>query len=215
MAAPTIVFHINNSATTTPSWQVIGAGDVITFTGSGDVGDPVTAPASGYSVADELWLDAATDYQCLRYEGGGATAAYSASPNWSLTNDDYLAIQATVNPETSAGKLTHWDTSAHSTTAKEILAGTTNMAYNWLRAGETQSNVTHALTSTNSLPAGYATQTDVTSTFQFDGATQLTFTSACSAANENRIIYHCFVPDDAGAGTTGHDPVMTYTYYYT
>ena len=222
MAAPTIVWYINTSSNDTPSWTTIGGSDTIRFTGPDTVADssfdPVTAPTSGYKVAEELWLDATSDAQCGRYQGGGATASYGSAPSWSLTNTgDYIAIQAQTNPETAAGNLTAWDTASHSTTAKEILNDMNGSAYSWLRAGETANNVSHSASSSgSSLPSGYSTQTDATTTFQLKGSTySITNSAACSADNETRYIIHCFVPHDASAGTSGHDPVLTYTYYYT
>jgi hypothetical protein len=217
MAAPTITWTIYSTAT----WYDIGGSDTIKFTGPDTVADtswdPVTAPASGYKVADELWLDASTDRQSTQYEGGGATAAYSASPNWTLNNDDYMAIEITVNPETSAGNLTAWDTSAHSTHTSEILNDMNGNNYSWLRAEFTENNVTiDTAPDNNEDSAGYKAQTDATTTYQLKGDTySIDAAGACTAGNANYFMIHCFVPHDASAGTTGHTPVLTYTYYYT
>ena len=218
MAAPTITWTIYE----TDTWYDIGGAETIKFTGPDTVADTswdeVTRPASGYKVAEELWLDhTSADRQSTQYEGGGATATYGVAPNWSLSNDDYMAIEITVNPETSAGNLSAWNTSSHAATTKEILAGTTNMAHSWLRAGFTENEVSIDTAPDNAdIPGGYEAQTDATTTFQLQGSTySQNAAGAVTAGNANYFMFHCFVPDDAGAGTVGHDPVLTYTYYYT
>ena len=217
MAEPTITWTIYNTAT----WYDIGGGDTIKFTGPDTVADTswdeVTRPASGYKVADELWLDAASDRISTQYEGGGAAGVYTAAPAWTLNNDDYMAIEVTVANETSAGNLTAWDTSGHSTTAKEILAGTTNMAHSWLRAEFTQNNVAIDTAPDNADDSvGYKAQTDVLTTYQLQGSTySQDAAGACTAGNANYFMMHCFVPNDAVASTTCHEPVVTYTYYWT
>lgn len=217
MAEPTITWTIYETAT----WYDIGGGDTIKFTGPDTVADTswdkVTRPASGYKVAEELWLDATNDRQSTQYEGGGATAAYGNSPSWSLSNDDYMAIEITVANETSAGNLTAWDTSGHSTATTEILNDMDGNAYSWLRAGFTENNVAIDTAPDNSdIPAGYSTQTDATTTYQLKGSTySVDAAGACTAGNANYFMMHCFVPHDASPGTTNHTPVLTYTYYWT
>lgn len=213
MAEPTITFQIYSSG-----WQTWGSGDTLKFCGSGGISDPVTVPASGeFKVADKMILDASTDYECTQYEGGGNTGAKgSGTPLSAISNDDYIQILVSTNPETAAGELTLWDDTNYNTTNNEILTDSDWSNYCWIRMAETGSNVTGTNAPDNAgVPSGYKSQTDSTTTYQYKGSTKLTFSSACAAGKGNRIVMHCFVPDNAGAGTSGHTCVLTYTYYYT
>jgi len=223
MAAPTYVWHINNSTISTPDWNTIldAANDNIRFTGSGGEADPITAPVSNYMVANEMWFhdDDGIDYQCNMYQGGGQAGTYGSAPAWTINNScDYIAIQATVNCESAAGSLTLWDDNNYNTLANEILtdpdwSGAADTC--WLRTGQSADNVTHSAT-TATMPTNYDTQTDQTATYQIHGSgATLDASSALTTNNEHRYITHCFVPHNAGSGTSGHAWVYAYTYYYT
>ncbi len=222
MAAPTYVWHINNSTTSTPDWNTIldDANDNIRFTGVGGEADPVTAPAANYIVANQLWFhdDDGTDHQCNMHQGGGSVGVYDAAPGWTINNScDYIAIQATVNAESSAGSLTLWDDNGYSTTTNEILQDTDwdSTTQCWLRTGIAADNVTHSAT-TGTMPAAYDTQTDKTATYQiFGSGSTLDHSALLTINNEHRYITHCLIPHNAGSGTTGHTWVYAYTYYYT
>ena len=222
MAAPTYVWHINNSVTSTPDWNTIldDTNDNIRFTGAGGEADPITAPVADYMVANKLFFhdDDSTDYECLMYQGGGQAGVYDAAPSWTIDNTcDYIAIQATVNSESAAGSLTLWDDNNYNTTANEILQDVDwdSTTQCWLRTGQSADNVTHSAT-TASMPTNYDTQTDKTSTYQiFGSGSTLDASAALSTDNEHRYIIHCFVPHNAGSGISGHAWVYAYTYYYT
>jgi len=202
--ASTVKFYVNNTASTTPSLQECTASGVFKFTGVGGIGNPVQAPATNYMVADEFHMDESTDYECLRYEGGGSTGTYGGSPSWTLTNDDYIFIEITTQSESSAGKLTFWNTSSHASTAGEPLQDADwNAATEcWIRAEETANNVTMVLASDDSTSAGYKAQTDADNTYQVFGAgSMITFSGAVTANNCNRFICHAFVPHNATGGS--------------
>ena len=130
------------------------------------------------------------------------------------TNTNILAI--TFDQAITGGRLTAWDTDAHTTIAKEILAGTTEMgAHSCLRAQVTALNVAEAA-GAGSLDAAWKTQTKTTTTYQLKGDTYYQdFGGAVGAGNQVRFVVTCYVPDDFVAGTTGHDPVLTAKYTYT
>ena len=223
MAAPTISIRMNTGSEGTPTWSEVLAADVITFTGSGSSdGDlkPVPRPsgANKTHVADELWWEDndSTDLEVTIYEGGGDEAADYTTDIFptDLTNTNYIAIQADTNPESQAGELEAWDDNSYNTTTKEMLAGTTELSgHSQLRAAETASNVTPA-TGAGSLPGAYETQTAQTTTYQLQGSTRsITFSSALSAGNQNRVICHVFTCADSTAGQETVE--LTYKYYYT
>jgi len=129
------------------------------------------------------------------------------------TNTNVLAIQ--FSQAITGGRLTAWDTTAHSTVAKEILAGTTEMGANsWLRAGVTATNVAPTA-GAGTMPTGWTAQTKTTTTFQLKGDTYYVSFGAVGAGNQARFVVTCYVPYDSGSGTTGHDPVYTCRYTYT
>ena len=220
MAAPTIVLKYNSGTEAVPVWTDILGGEVITFTGAGSSdGDlkPIQRPASGIYVADELWIDKATDAEITLYDGGGQGAAYAADIfTVNPTNTNIFAIQADTNPETQAGQLEAWDTTSYAATTKESLAGTTNLPHSFWRAAETGSNVTPA-SGAGTMPAGYTSQLDTTTTYQLEGSTNfITFTTALSAGNQNRFVLHIIIPDDATNPTEANRTVeLTYHYFYT
>lgn len=131
------------------------------------------------------------------------------------TNTNVGAIQFSEATST-APRLTSWDTTGHSSTNKEILDGTTGTGGEaWLRGGITASNVTPGA-GAGSLPAGWTTQLVSTETYQIKGDEHYqTAASAIDSGSQVRFVITAFVPSDAGAGTTGHDPVLTARYTYT
>jgi len=218
--ASTVKFYINTSSSDTPSTTECTASDKFAFTGtggvSGGVASNIQAPASNYMVANQLWInDGASGAQCGRYEGGGATGTYGSAPSWTLTKDDYIFIEITDTAESAAGKVTFWNTTSHASTDGEPLQdpdwnGGTQC---WIRAAATASNVTMSATSDNDLAAGYSTQTDTTSTYQVYGSNMITFSSACSIGNCNRMVVHAFIPHNPSGGA--HPFVISYYNYTT
>lgn len=221
MAAPTILIKLNTGTEGSPTWTTVGASDTITFTGSGSSDTdlrPVPRPAGANKVhiANQLWVDTGTDLQCTVYEGGGDEVADYVTDIFptDLVNTNYIAIQADTNPESQAGELEAWDDESYNTTAKEMLAGTTeNSGHSSLRAAETGSNVTPA-SGAGTIPGAYETQTAETTTYQLQGSTRsITFSSILSAGNQNRIICHNYTCADSTAGQETIE--LTYKFYYT
>ncbi len=221
MAAPTISIRLNTGSEASPTWTEITSGDSIVFTGSGSSdGDlkPIPRPVGSNKVriADELWANRGTDVECTIYDAGGQEVTdYTLDmfpSNPTVTN--IIAIQADTNPESQAGELEAWDDTGYDSTTKEILAGTTNLgAHSQLRAAETASNVTTGA-GAGSLAAGYQSQPADGTTYQLQGSTRkITFTTALTAGNQNRIASHLFVVDDSTAGSETVE--LTYKYYYT
>lgn len=222
MAAPTITINYNDATEGSPNWTAVGASDVITFTGPDSVDgtmDPITRPVAGVRVADELWIvTSGTDVISPTYDGGGqevadfVTDVFTANPS----NTNILGITITVNPETSPGILRAWDDNTYSTTTEESIDGTTNMVESFWRACQTGSNVTVA-SGAGSIPANYLTMTANETEFCLQGTTyELTFTSACTAANMNRFLLHLLIPDDAtNPAVAARTISLTYHYFYT
>src|SRR3990172_5401419 len=143
---------------------------------------------------------------------GAKTIYFTAT----ATNTNIFAVQFDTNPTSTAPILTAWDSSAHSTTAKEILDGTTTVpaGNSLLRANLTSSNVLPA-SGAGTLAAGFKSQTSSTTTYQLKGDTyKQTASSAIDAGKQIRFALTCFIPDDIGAGTTEHDPVITVKYTF-
>jgi len=222
MAAPVITMAYNTVDSETPTWLAIGASEVITFTGAGSSdGDlkPITRPIAGVRVADELWIDKATDAAVLHYDGGGqevgdfATDVFTANP----VNTNVLAILASTNSETSAGILRAWDDTNYNTIIEESIAGTANMAHSFWRAIETGSNVSVASGAGTIPAAAYQNQIATLTTYQLQGDTfELQFTTALTAGNQNRFVLHLLIPDDAvNLAQASMTISLTYHFFYT
>lgn len=223
MAAPVITINYNDGTEGTPTWTEIVASSSINFTGPDTVDgtmDPITRPAVGVRVADELWIvTTGTDVQVSLYDGGGqevadfVTDVFTANP----TNTNILAIQASTDPETSAGVLRAWDDNTYSTTGEESIDGTSNMVESFWRACETDSNVADTGARTGSIPANYLTMTANETEFALEGTTyELQFTTALSAGNINVFLLHLLIPDDAtNPAVAARTISLTYHYFYT
>lgn len=221
MAAPTILMKFNDNNEGSPNWVTIAGGEKITFTGSGSSnGDlraiPRPVGSNKVHIADDLWIDKATDEAIPTYDAGGQDTTDYTSDMFSSdpTNTNVIAIQADTNPESQAGELEAWDDTNYNTTAKEVLAGTGNLStHSQLRAAETASNVAPGA-GAGSMPGPYQSQGGQTTTYQLQGSTRsITFSSALSAGNQNRICLHLFVVDDSTPGL--EEVELTYKYYYT
>ena len=223
MAAPTITINYNDATEAAPNWVAVGATSSINFTGPDSVDgtmDPITRPAVGVRVADELWIvTTGTDVNVgARYTGGGqevadfVTDVFTANP----TDTNVMGIIATVNPETSPGILRAWDDNNYNTTAIESLTGTTNHIESFWRACETGSNVTTA-SGAGSIPGAYLTQTANTTTYCLEGDTnELVFSTALSTGNMNRFLFHLLIPDDAtNPAAAARTISLTYHFFYT
>jgi hypothetical protein len=220
MAAPDIKFKFNSSTEASPTWTDIGLTDKITFTGAGSsAGDlkPIPRPTTNkVRIADEVWIDTTVDVEITQYDGGGqevnsfTTDIFPTDP----TNTNVFAIQADTNPEAQPGELELWDDTNFNTTAKETIAGTTNLgAHSQVRAAQTGSNVTPA-SGAGTMPGTYQSQTAQTTTHQLKGNTEkIVFTTALAAGNQNRFVLHLFVVDDSGAGLDTVE--LTYRFFFT
>ncbi|MEE9215697.1 MAG: hypothetical protein V3U54_13160 [Thermodesulfobacteriota bacterium] len=222
MASPTIVFKYNSNTEASPTWTDILAAETITFTGAGSTAGnlkPIPVPSGGdvVRIADELWIDKGTDAEITLYDAGGQETdsftvdMFASNP----TNTNVLAIQADTNPETQAAELEAWDDTSFNATTKEILDGGASAlgVHSQLRAVETSSNVTPGA-GAGSMPAAYQSQTAQTTTYQLQGDTRkITFTTALSAGNQNRIAIHLFVMDDSTAGVETVE--LTYRFFFT
>lgn len=116
----------------------------------------------------------------------------------------------------TAPKLEAWDDNSHSTTAKEILAGTTGTgntsfikAYN---SGTEASNTPPSQNwcANNTATAGSANPNALKGTTNY-----VTANSTPGANGDTTWALACCIPSDASAGETGHTGVLTYEYTYT
>lgn len=222
MAQPTFTWQFVSAGTdAVPTWSTIGGAETITPTGAGSSdGDlkAIQAPsASGVRLADECWIDQATDTQLSLYQnGGGADISGYASDIFptDLTNTNNFAILCATNSEAQAGELECWDDGSFNSTTNEMLAGTTNLSgHSQVRACETASNVA-SNAGAGSIPGPYNTQTAQTTTYQLQGDTRsLIFSTPLVTDNQNRFLLHLFVVDDSTAGLETSE--TTYKYYYT
>ncbi len=219
MAAPTVTIKLNTNTDVSPTWTTVGS-DTITFTGSGSSdGDLKAIPrptSTGVTIAHELWVNSGTDLECTAYDGGGQTTdsysvdMFSSDP----VQGNIIAIQITTNPETQAAEMEAWDTTGYSTTATEMISGTSNLGvHSQLRAVETGSGITFGDTDTT-IPSAYQSQTAQQTTWQLQGDTRgFTFSAVCVANEMNVIATHLFVVDDSAAGSDTCE--LTYKYFYT
>ena len=207
MAAPTVTFRINTGTEGTPTWTTITSGKALYWTGpdtTASVKDPVQAPETGNKVAEEMWVG---DYPT--YASGVQCTTYDGTVN---TNQNVLSIYFATNPTSTAPKLTAWDTSAHSTIVKEALAGT---------SGSSNTSLIKAVETTAGAPgASWCTITTESaggaSTNALAGNDHYVQCASAATADSAKIFnIVLWIPSDIGAGTTGHDPVLTCQYTYT
>lgn len=206
MAQPTVTIYINNGTEATPSWTEVGSTDTIYFTGPDTTTttlDPVTAPAIGAKWAEELWEGTASTH---------TQATTFVAPDNATQNANVLRVYFANEPTSTPPELTAWDDNTHSTTAVEMLAGTTETSStSFLKAAET----------TGAAPAqNWATYTTATSGGASINALKgtdnyIVCSSVASANTEKTFAIACVVPSDATSGTTGHTPVLTVRYTYT
>jgi len=223
LAAPTITIRYNDGTEGTPTWSEVVGTSTIVFTGpdsSDGTMDPITRPAAGVRVADELWIETTgTDVQNTIYDGGGqevgdfATDVFTANPS----NTNVMCVQASTNAESSAGILRAWDDNTYATVAEESIAGTTNHVESFWRACETDSNVASSGARTGTIPGAYLTQTANTTTYCLEGTTfELQFSTALTAGNINVFLLHLLIPDDAtNPAEAARTISLTYHYFYT
>lgn len=208
MAAPTVSWHINSGTEGVPTWTEVLATDAFYFTGPATTptsADPVTAPASGAKLAEELWKGDASPYangvQCTTYDG---------TVN---TNQNLMRVYFADNPTSTPPELHAWDANDHTSADKEILAGTVST---------NNTSYIKAIETTDGAPGpGWCNETTA-NTPASGGATGLrgddgyiTCSSAAIANSEKLFNLVCYVCAETGAGLTGHDPVLTVKYTYT
>jgi hypothetical protein len=207
MTAPTVTFYINSGTDGAPSWTQVTSSMAFYFGGPNTTAsslDAVTAPASGTKVADTLW---GANYPT--YGSGTQCSTYTGAVN---TNRNVVGILFATNPTSTAPILQSWDTTSHSTTAYEMLAGTAGTSNtSWLKAYET---------TTGAPGSNWCTATTATAGANnpnaLCGNTNYVQCATAATANETKTFnLVCWVPSDASAGTTGHTPQLTCKYTYT
>jgi len=212
MAAPTLHFYFNVNTEGSPTWTEILAADIIKPTGpdtnaTTEVYDPVTAPGSGCKIAEELWVDDDS--------AGSAPFAFQNTAYDGTTADlqNIFRIFFATNATSTAPILTAYDTSAHAADpSKEICTGTTTSnSAGWIKATETTGASSGAAwTTCGTTSAGSADPNCL------DGDQRYVTCAAAATADSQKLFnIVIYVPDDAGSGTTGHDPVLTCKYTYT
>ena len=207
MTAPTVTFWINTGTDLAPAWQEVTASMAFYFGGPATTGsalDPVTAPAIGVKVAEQLWGATYPGY------GSGVQAAlYDGTVN---LNQNVMSIFFANNPTTTPPILTAWDDTSHSTVIQEMLAGTSETGNtSWLKAIETTAGAPIAPWCDEATAYAGANSPNA-----LCGDTNYVQCASAAIANERKIFnFVCFVPATAAPGTTGHTPQLTCKYTYT
>lgn len=212
MGNPTISWRINTGTEGSPSWTALSGTDAFWFLGAettASIADPVRVPDSGTKFPEELWKAVSASYasgvQCTTYEQDISAA----------TNTNIVAVQFDTYGTSTAPEITAWDDNTRTSTAKEILSGTTAVPHCLFRGGITADNVLPAA-GAGSLPSGWTSQTSSTDTFKLEGDThKQTASVAIDAGKQVRLVLTVFVPYDLTAGIPGHDPVTSCKYTYT
>ena len=224
MAEPLIAITYNDASEGSPNWSDVAATSSIYFTGPDSIDgtmDPITRPANGVRVADELWIETTgVDIMVSQYDGGGqevgdfVTDVFTSDPS----NTNVMGITVGTNNETSPGILRAWDDNTYSSAGEESLIGIGSMTESFWRAVETGSNVTEASGAGTILGGGtYESQTANTATYALDGTNnELTFTSAVTAGNMNRFLLHLLIPEAATNPALALRTIsLTYHYFWT
>lgn len=204
MAEPVITFSINNGTEGVPVWVTVTALQKYYFCGAGSGAvtcNNETRPAAGCIVVSELWKGDSpygNGVQCTTYTGAVNTNRYVLKFN--------LNVPAASNPE-----LTAYDDVAAATAkgncavqTKEMIVGTAGSTnFSWLKAYNTTAGAP---------PPGWTSCGD--DVYDLCGNDhKIDF--AGLAAGDYFFNIVCYLPSDSGAGTTGHDPVLTVQYTYT
>jgi len=204
MPEPEIHWYINTGTEESPVWTEVAADECLYFTGPDTTPtyrDPVIAPLSGGKIAEELWKGA------IPYANGVQCTTYDGTVN---QNRNVLRILFLNYPTATPPELTAYDDSAQAavrgTPTIEMLVGTTvTGGTSFLKAIETTDGTP---------PAGWTSLTD--DEHDLCGDTDKIVCSAIANAGESKLFnIVCYVPSDASAGVTGHEPVITIQYTYT
>lgn len=203
MPAPTVTIYLNTGTEAAPVWTEVLSTHTVYFAGPNTISsviDPVVKPSTGCKVAEQLWFGVTTYTKCTTYDGTVNV----------LIN--ILRVLFATNPTATAPILTAYDSSTARTATKEMLAGTPGTSNkSFLKAKETTGGVPAANWATCGLGvAGSVDPNDLKGDTDY-----VQCASAAAAGADKKFNIVCFVPSDAGTGTTGHDPVISVKYTYT
>ena len=116
----------------------------------------------------------------------------------------------------TAPKLEAWDDNSHSTTAKEILAGTTGTGNtSFIKAYNSGTEASNTAPSQNWCTNTTATGGSANPNALKGTTNYVTADSTPGASGNTTWAIACCIPSDASAGETGHTGVLTYEYTYT
>jgi len=229
MAEPSIELNASLSSTPTVYDQVIITGgtvdtDKVIRWGDGDSSDGditnVTPPSSGNAWAPELWLeDLSTTDVLLVDTDEQPNAGTPKGMTFELTSD---AVSFATAPRISA-----WDSNAHTTTAEEVFAGTTNHTSPLLKArgqtvnsapaqwwGEASDAALHTLDASGAIVCGNAAGNEENAVLE--GDTNYLYASAVDINGTPQYFALALsVPDDATTGVDAIDIVLSIRYTYT
>jgi len=229
MAEPSIELDASlSSAPTTYDQAIINGGTVDTTKvirwGDADSVDTditnVTLPSSGDAWAPELWLEDTDGTDVLLVDSDEQPdAATPKAMTFKLSSD---AVSFATAPRISA-----WDSNAHTTTAEEVFAGTTNHTSPLLKArgqtlsdapaqwwGEASDAALHTLDASGAIVCGNATGNEENAVLE--GDTNYLYASAVDINGTPQYFALALsVPDDATTGVDAIDIVLSIRYTYT
>lgn len=207
--APTILWEFNKGTEGSASWSGIASTDWFYFAGGDTTSaalDAIDPPTTvNYTWAPELWIGDQTTY------GNGSECTTYDHPSEASPNANVMRITFQNEATSTAPKLTAWDTTAHTTVANEILAGTTHTGgESWLKARETTDGAPAQNWCNNSTAVANPTITNA-----LEGNEHYVTCAAAAASNGTKLFnLACAIPSDATAGGTGHTWVYTLKYTY-
>jgi len=229
MAEPSMELDASLSSTPTVYDQaIINAGTVDTNKvirwGDGDSADGaitnVTLPSSGNAWAPELWLEDTVGADVLICNS-------DEQPDAAVQRDMMFKLTSDAVSYATAPRITAWDSNAHSTTAEEIFAGSTNHTSPLLKArgqtagtappqywGEASDAALHTKDTTGAVVCGNATGAEENAVLE--GDTNYLYASSVDISTTPQYFSLALsVPDDATTGVDAIDCVLTIRYTYT
>jgi len=181
----------------------------------------VTLPSSGNAWAPELWLEDLSTADVLLIDSDEQpNAGTQKAMTFKLTSN---AVSYATAPRISA-----WDSNAHTTTAEEVFAGTTNHTSPFLKArgqsnvttappqywGEASDAVLHTLDASGAIVCGDATGNQENAVLE--GNTNYLYSADVDINTTPQYFALALsVPDDATTGVDAIDIVLSIRYTYT